>query len=136
MLSIIDQHPKTSQNIPKMEMIVILINICVTFFLILRIKTQLLTLVKHSVSHLFQNAGEDDECLVDLPIIRFEDLLNLRRRSVDRMCFICSKDYDTHDVVCQLSRCGDVFHSDCVGKLIHRKQTYCPCCRTPVFSGL
>ncbi|KAL8199939.1 hypothetical protein R6Q57_013507 [Mikania cordata] len=109
-----------------MEMIVIL-NICVTFFLILRIKSQLLTLVKHSVSHLFQNAGEDDECLVDLPIIRFEDLLNLRRRSVDRMCFICSKDYDIHDVVC---------HSDCVGKLLHRKQPYCPCCRTPVFSGL
>ncbi|MFS7937924.1 putative chromatin regulator PHD family [Helianthus anomalus] len=52
------------------------------------------------------------------------------------MCFICSQDYNNNDVLCQLSRCGHVFHSDCVGKQLHSKQTYCPFCRTPVFAGL
>ncbi|KAI3762073.1 hypothetical protein L1987_52496 [Smallanthus sonchifolius] len=123
---------------------IIIFAICITIFLVLRIKTELLTLIKHSVSALLRYAGVDfglhdedeDVCLVDLPIIRFEDLQNIRQRSVDRMCFICSKDYEGDDVVSQLSRCGHVFHSDCVGKRLRRKQTCCPFCRNPVFSGL
>ncbi|KAI3807631.1 hypothetical protein L1987_23563 [Smallanthus sonchifolius] len=123
---------------------IIIFDICITIFLVLRIKSEVLTLLKHSVSGLFGYARvesglhheDEDVCLVDLPIIRFDDLQNLRQRSVDRMCFICSKDYNSDDVVCQLSRCGDVFHSDCVGKLLHQKETSCPFCRTPVFSGL
>ncbi|KAL8233231.1 hypothetical protein R6Q57_003009 [Mikania cordata] len=83
---------------------------------------------------------DDEECnlsLIDLPIIRFEDLHNHRHRPVDdRMCFICSQDYHKDDVICQLSRCGHVFHSHCVAKLLNTKRNYCPFCRAPFFSGL
>ncbi|KAI3807633.1 hypothetical protein L1987_23565 [Smallanthus sonchifolius] len=109
---------------------------------VLRIKSDLLNLIKDSVAYWFGYGGvnpryhQEDVCLVDLPIIRFQDLHNHRQRSVDRMCFICSADYDKDDVLCQLGRCGHVFHSDCVGKLLHRKQTSCPFCRSPVFSGV
>ncbi|XP_024969017.1 RING-H2 finger protein ATL18-like [Cynara cardunculus var. scolymus] len=109
---------------------------------VLRIKSDLLNLLKDSVSDLLGYGGvnprlhEEDVCLVDLPIIRFDDLQNRRHRSVDRMCFICSADYHKEDVLCQLSRCGHVFHSDCVGKLLHRRQTSCPFCHSPVFSGI
>ncbi|KAJ0683762.1 putative chromatin regulator PHD family [Helianthus annuus] len=122
--------------------IIIIFNICITLLLILRIKNELLTLLKHSISYLFRYGGVDSDlheehvCLVDLPIIRFQDLQNIRQRYVERMCFICLKDYDSDDVVSQLSRCGHVFHTDCVGKLLHEKETWCPFCRTPVFSGL
>ncbi|KAK9075114.1 hypothetical protein SSX86_003433 [Deinandra increscens subsp. villosa] len=111
-------------------------------FPILRIKSDLLNLIRDSVAYLLGYGGvnprfhQEDVCLVDLPIIRFEDLQNHRHRSVDRMCFICSADYDKDDVLCQLSRCGHVFHSDCVGKQLHRKQSSCPFCRSPIFSGL
>ncbi|KAK1441620.1 hypothetical protein QVD17_07660 [Tagetes erecta] len=104
---------------------------------VLRIKSDLLRLIQYSVTYLLFGSGHQQHvCLVDLPIIRFEDLQNHRNRSVDRMCFICSDDYDKDDVLCQLSRCGHVFHSDCVGKMLHRKQTSCPFCRSPVFAGL
>ncbi|KAK9059661.1 hypothetical protein SSX86_020365 [Deinandra increscens subsp. villosa] len=120
--------------------IILIFNICITISLILRTKNEFLTLLKkHCLSYLFAVDSEevDHVGFVDLPIIRFGDLESLRQRTVDRMCFICSEDYGNDDVVCQLSRCGDVFHSDCVGKLLHdQKQTYCPSCRTPVFSGL
>ncbi|KAI3757148.1 hypothetical protein L6452_04682 [Arctium lappa] len=114
------------------------------FFLfpIFRIKSDLLNLLTDSVAYLLGYGGvnprfhDEDVCLVDLPIIRFDDLNHRRHRSVDRMCFICSGDYDNGDVVCQLSRCGHVFHSDCVGKLLHRRQTRCPFCHSPVFSGM
>ncbi|KAI3783691.1 hypothetical protein L1987_42777 [Smallanthus sonchifolius] len=100
-------------------------------------KSDLLKFFKDSVFNFFRHGGfNPDVCLVDLPVIRFEDLQNHRPRSIDRMCFICSEDYDKDDMLCQLSRCGDIFHSDCVGKLLHRKQTSCPFCRAPIFSGL
>ncbi|KAI3706029.1 hypothetical protein L1987_76282 [Smallanthus sonchifolius] len=105
-------------------------------------KSDLLKFIKDYISNFFQHGGvnprrhDDDMCLMDLPFIRFEDIQNHRPRSIDRMCFICSEDYDKDDMLCQLSRCGDIFHSDCVGKLLHRKQTSCPFCRAPIFSGL
>ncbi|KAK1431430.1 hypothetical protein QVD17_07889 [Tagetes erecta] len=114
----------------------------ILLFPILRIKSELFNLLKDFVSDLFGYGGinpryhQEDICLVDLPIIRFEDLQNHGHRSVDRMCFICSLDYDKDDVLCQLSRCGHAFHSDCVGKRLHRKQNSCPFCRLPVFTGL
>ncbi|MFS7982982.1 putative chromatin regulator PHD family [Helianthus anomalus] len=97
---------------------------------ILRIKSDLFNLLIRFFNH------QEDVCLVDLPVIRFEELQNHGHRSVDRMCFICSADYDKDDVICQLSRCGHAFHSDCVGNMLHGKQTSCPFCRSPVFSGI
>ncbi|KAL8253390.1 hypothetical protein R6Q59_037083 [Mikania micrantha] len=119
----------------------IIFYICL-LFPVLRIKSELFNLINCYLSYLLGFAGvnpryhEEDVCLLDLPIIRFEDLQNHRHRSVDRMCFICAGDYDNGDVLCQLSRCGHVFHSDCVGKRLHRNQSFCPYCRTPIFSGL
>ncbi|PWA39944.1 RING-H2 finger protein ATL18 [Artemisia annua] len=81
------------------------------------------------------NLQNEQVYLVDLPIIRFEDLQERTRREVEEMCFICSANYVSDDVVSQLSRCGHVFHSECVGKLIQRKQHDCPFCRSSFFSG-
>ncbi|KAJ0550535.1 putative chromatin regulator PHD family [Helianthus annuus] len=111
-------------------------------FPIFRIKTELINLLKNFFLYIF---GYDNVYLlhhesalfhVDLPIIRFEDLQERRHREVEEMCFVCSKNYERDDVVCQLSRCGHVFHSECVGKLINGKQADCPFCRASFFSGL
>ncbi|KAJ9546000.1 hypothetical protein OSB04_025707 [Centaurea solstitialis] len=109
---------------------------------ILRIKSDLLNLLSDSISDLLHGGvnprlHDSDVSLIDLPIIRFHDLQDRRRSSVvDRMCFICSGDYDKDDVVCQLGRCGHVFHSDCVAKMLHRRQGSCPFCHSPVFAGM
>ncbi|KAK1421200.1 hypothetical protein QVD17_23367 [Tagetes erecta] len=110
-------------------------------FPIYRIKSELLKLIKSSVLYVFRSDKlnlhhhQSELYAPDLPIIRFEDLQERRRREVEEMCFICSANYERDDVVCQLSRCGHVYHSECVGKLIHRKQTDCPFCRSSFFSG-
>ncbi|CAH1420193.1 unnamed protein product [Lactuca virosa] len=106
-------------------------------FPVFRIKQDLLKLIKDFFFYLFRCENSTPyPSLVDLPVIRFEDLLDRRQRSVEEMCFVCSADYHLDDVVCQLSRCRHVFHSDCVGQLLHRKQPSCPFCRSPIFSGL
>ncbi|KAK9078717.1 hypothetical protein SSX86_002774 [Deinandra increscens subsp. villosa] len=105
---------------------------------IFRIRNELFNLLKTSFLHIFGSDlhhNESDLFMVDLPIIRFQDLQERRRREVEELCFICSKNYEGDDVVCQLSRCGHVYHYECVGKLIHRKQTDCPFCRSSFFSG-
>ncbi|KAI3734643.1 hypothetical protein L6452_14117 [Arctium lappa] len=119
-----------------MVMMNIVFYLCI-LFPILRIRHDLLNIVTDFVFYLFRyDYTASHICLVDLPIIRFEDLQNRRNRSVDGMCFMCSEDYDHDHVVCQLSRCGHVFHSDCVGELLRREQHNCPFCRSPIFSGL
>ncbi|PWA87392.1 hypothetical protein CTI12_AA131320 [Artemisia annua] len=121
------------KHVPNM-----LINIVFCFavlFPILRIKHELLNLVKNLLRYNKLDIPNDEVFLVDLPIIRFEDLQERRHREVEEMCFICSVNYERDDVVSQLSRCGHVFHTECVGKLIHRKQHDCPFCRSSFFSG-
>ncbi|KAI3799632.1 hypothetical protein L1987_34931 [Smallanthus sonchifolius] len=111
------------------------------FFLIFRIRYELLNLLNNSFLYLFRydsdyiHHHESGVNLVDLPIIRFQDLQERRRREVEEICFICFANYGSDDVVCSLSRCGHVFHSECVGKLIHRKQSECPFCCSSFFSG-
>ncbi|CAH1430812.1 unnamed protein product [Lactuca virosa] len=106
-------------------------------FPVFRIKHELLSLIKDFFFYLFRCENSTPyPSLVDLPVIRFEDLLERRQRSVEEMCFICSADYHLDDVVCQLSRCRHVFHSDCVGQLLQRKQLSCPFCRSPIFYGI
>ncbi|KAJ9540249.1 hypothetical protein OSB04_026755 [Centaurea solstitialis] len=109
-------------------------------FLIFRIKTELFNLLKDSFSRVFFRSDlrhhHEAADTADLPIIRFQDLQDRRRHTaVEEMCFVCSVNYDGDDVVSQLSRCGHVFHTECVGKLIHRKQPNCPFCRSSFFSG-
>ncbi|PWA87391.1 RING-H2 finger protein ATL18 [Artemisia annua] len=104
-------------------------------FPILRIKHELFILLKNFFQYRKLDHQSEQVYLVDLPIIRFEDLQERRHREVEEMCFICSANYVSDDVVFQLSRCGHVFHSECVGKLIQRKQHDCPFCRSSFFSG-
>ncbi|KAJ0771271.1 putative chromatin regulator PHD family [Helianthus annuus] len=122
---------------------VINILFCLSVLLpIIRIKTELFNLLKNSFLYIFRyddvylHRHESDISMMDLPIIRFEDLQERRHREVEEMCFVCSNNYEGNDVVCQLSRCGHVFHTECIGKLIHSKQADCPFCRTSFFSGL
>ncbi|CAI9296207.1 unnamed protein product [Lactuca saligna] len=106
-------------------------------FPIIRIKHDLLNLITEFFSYLFRyDHNTPYPSLVDLPVIRFEELLERRNRSVEEMCFICSADFHLEDVVCQLSRCRHVYHSDCVAQLLQQKQPTCPFCRSPIFSGL
>ncbi|KAK9061334.1 hypothetical protein SSX86_018514 [Deinandra increscens subsp. villosa] len=111
------------------------------FFLIFRMRIELLYLLKDSFTYLFRydseyiHRHESDVTPVDLPIIRFQDLQDRRQRVVEETCFICFAGYGSDDVVCVLGRCGHVFHSRCLGKLIHRKQSECPFCRSSFFSG-
>ncbi|KAL7590445.1 hypothetical protein Lser_V15G36472 [Lactuca serriola] len=106
-------------------------------FPVFRIKHELLNLLKKFFLNLFRyDESTPHQRLVDLPVIRFEDLLERRQRSVEEMCFICSADYHLDDVVCQLSRCRHVFHSHCVGQLLQRRQSTCPFCHSPIFSGI
>ncbi|KAI3809252.1 hypothetical protein L1987_25223 [Smallanthus sonchifolius] len=120
---------------------VINIIFCLSVILpIFQIKYELLNLLKDSFLCIFRynsylHHHESDSFPVDLPIIRFQDLQERRHREVEEMCFICSANYEGDDVVCQLSRCGHVFHSECVGNLIHQKQAHCPFCRASFFSG-
>ncbi|KAI3778375.1 hypothetical protein L2E82_07617 [Cichorium intybus] len=114
----------------------IILYLCI-LFPIFRVKYELLNLITGFVFYLLRYDHDTPyPSLVDLPVIRFEDLNYRRNRSVEEMCFICSADYRPDDVVCQLSRCHHVFHSDCVGQLLHQKQPSCPFCRSPIFSGL
>ncbi|KAF5770590.1 putative chromatin regulator PHD family [Helianthus annuus] len=120
---------------------VITIIFCSFIFLTFRIKTELINLLKDSFVYIFRydseyiHHHEPAVNQVDLPTILFHDLQERRRREVDETCFICFASYDSDDVVCALSRCGHVFHSECVGRLIHRKQSQCPFCWSSFFSG-
>ncbi|KAI3708533.1 hypothetical protein L2E82_37741 [Cichorium intybus] len=114
----------------------IFFSLCI-LFPIFRVKHELLILVKQIFFSLLRYDHDTPyPSLVDLPIIKFEDLMERRQRSVEEMCFICSANYNPDDIVCQLSRCRHVFHSDCVGQMLHRKQPTCPFCCSPIFSGL
>ncbi|KAI3517161.1 hypothetical protein L1887_16370 [Cichorium endivia] len=130
------QATKKNQTERRNMVMNIILYLCI-LFPIFRVKYELLNLITGFVFYLLRYDHDTPyPSLVDLPVIRFEDLNYRRNRSVEEMCFICSADYRPDDVVCQLSRCHHVFHSDCVGQLLHQKQPSCPFCRSPIFSGL
>ncbi|KAJ9540250.1 hypothetical protein OSB04_026756 [Centaurea solstitialis] len=106
-------------------------------FLIIRTRDELLKTIKHFLFHDFRLwYHEKDEFPMDLPIILFENLVQRRQAwPIDETCLICFANYEMRDVVCQLGRCGHVFHSGCVGELLRRKHRNCPFCRSPLFSG-
>ena len=129
-----------STLIQPLKMMINIIFCYSVLFPIFRIKKQLLNMLHNFFLYFFRfdsrylHGNQSDLCLIDLPIIRFQDLQDRRQLEVDEMCFACSTNYDSDDIVCQLSRCGHVFHSKCVGKLIYRKRSYCPFCRSSFFS--
>ncbi|KAJ9553736.1 hypothetical protein OSB04_017781, partial [Centaurea solstitialis] len=118
-----------------MELINIFFYLCI-LLPILRIRHDLLDFVFYVFRNDYYYNADPRLRFVDLPIIRFGDLRYRRHGSVDDMCLMCSRDYDHDHVVCQLRRCGHVFHSDCVAELLQTEQHHCPFCRSPIFSGL
>lgn len=75
--------------------------------------------------------------ILDLPVIRFEDLQDRRgQRSFDELCFMCMKEYKKDDVVTQLSRCGHVYHTECLVTLINNCEFTCPFCKTSIFRNM
>nr|GEW58342.1 hypothetical protein [Tanacetum cinerariifolium] len=85
-------------------MLINIIFCSVVLFLILRIRHELFTLLKNFCQYSKLDLQNEEVSLVDLPIIRFEDLQERRHREVEEMCFICSANYVSDDVVSQLSR--------------------------------
>ncbi|PWA80912.1 hypothetical protein CTI12_AA127870 [Artemisia annua] len=86
--------------------------------LLFRIKQDVVEILVRLVSYVFYPDHFRDVTW-DLPIIRFGDLQDRRgQRSFDELCFICLKEYEKDDVVSQLSRCGHVYHTKCVGNLL------------------
>ncbi|XVE49646.1 hypothetical protein DITRI_Ditri01bG0098400 [Diplodiscus trichospermus] len=79
---------------------------------------------------------------VSLPVARFEDLKlsngskGSTNGEVDEVCSICLVELEKEDVVCQLQKCGHVFHMKCVEKWLERDQFSCPLCRSFVFANI
>ncbi|GAB2219308.1 hypothetical protein Droror1_Dr00006943 [Drosera rotundifolia] len=48
----------------------------------------------------------------------------------DETCSVCLVEFGSEDLVSQLSRCGHVFHVDCIDRWLYRYQFTCPLCRT------
>ncbi|KAB1207654.1 RING-H2 finger protein ATL18 [Morella rubra] len=76
-----------------------------------------------------------------LPVARFEDLQSHSSRentnnNVDGMCSICLVEFEKEDIVSQLSRCGHVFHMNCIERWLDRNQFTCPLCRSFFFCNV
>ncbi|EXB40454.1 RING-H2 finger protein ATL18 [Morus notabilis] len=71
-----------------------------------------------------------------LPVSRFVDLPGrgtCQRRSgqtMEESCSICLAEFEEQDVVSQLSKCGHVFHMNCIEKWLDCNQFTCPLCRS------
>lgn len=51
------------------------------------------------------------------------------------MCSICLVEFDKREVVSRLSRCGHVFHQECIDRWIDCNHFTCPLCRTFLLTG-
>ena len=49
----------------------------------------------------------------------------------ERKCAWCQEEFTCGDQLSSLPSCGHVFHSDCIGEYMLRKNT-CPVCRQPI----
>lgn len=87
---------------------------------------------------------ETQVCELDLPVSRFQDLgfsYGNRGEAInneEEMCSICLMEFEKEDLVNKLSRCGHLFHMECMEKWLDRCQFTCPLCRSlvlhPTFS--
>ncbi|KAL6217879.1 hypothetical protein ACLB2K_011096 [Fragaria x ananassa] len=78
---------------------------------------------------------------LSLPVARFQDLqgyCSTERSGQDSLeaetCSVCLVEFEDEDVVSQLSKCGHVFHMDCIEKWMERNNFTCPLCRSLFFN--
>ncbi|XP_004292319.1 PREDICTED: RING-H2 finger protein ATL18-like [Fragaria vesca subsp. vesca] len=78
---------------------------------------------------------------LSLPVARFQDLqgyCSTERSGQDsheaETCSVCLVEFEDEDVVSQLSKCGHVFHMDCIEKWMERNNFTCPLCRSLFFN--
>lgn len=75
-----------------------------------------------------------------LPVGRFVDLRSCRSRrvnngeEVDESCSICLAEFDKEDVVSKVSKCGHIFHMECIERWINSDHFTCPLCRSFLFN--
>lgn len=75
-----------------------------------------------------------------LPVGRFVDLQcckdgkNNGEMILEESCSICLVEFDEEDLVSKLSKCGHVFHLDCIESWVNRSQFTCPLCRSFLFN--
>ncbi|XP_071742316.1 RING-H2 finger protein ATL18-like [Rutidosis leptorrhynchoides] len=99
----------------------VLFYVCV-LLLLFRSRRDIFRILKIFMHDVFQEDHIRDATLhdLDLPVIKFEDLQNRRGdRSFDDVCLVCFMEYEKDDGVTQLSRCGHVYHTNCVAKLLN-----------------
>ncbi|KAK9944452.1 hypothetical protein M0R45_010021 [Rubus argutus] len=81
---------------------------------------------------------EDHTCCnvnqLSLPVARFQDMQahcsTERSGHAAETCSVCLVEFEDEDVVSQLSKCGHVFHMDCIEKWMERNHFTCPLCRS------
>ncbi|KAJ0896939.1 putative chromatin regulator PHD family [Helianthus annuus] len=106
--------------------------------LLFRIKQDLVKILVRFVNDVFYSDHRRYvKSILDLPVIQFGDLQDRRgQRSFDEFCFICLKEYERDDVLTQLSRCGHVYHTDCIGIHINDYEFTCPFCKSSIFKSV
>lgn len=106
--------------------------------LLFRTKQELVRMLVSFINNVFHpDHLRDMAYRLDLPVIKFGDLQERRgQRSFDPFCFICLTEYEKDDVVTQLSRCGHVYHTECVGKLMNDCEFTCPFCKSTIFKAM
>lgn len=76
---------------------------------------------------------EAEECpqvTAYLSVSKFEDLDNYSSSKVEEICSICLMKFEKEDVVSRLTRCGHLFHADCIERWLDCNQFTCPLCRS------
>ncbi|KAL5562285.1 hypothetical protein UlMin_032032 [Ulmus minor] len=74
-----------------------------------------------------------------LPVARYVDLQSYNSRGktkgkVEESCSVCLVEFEKEDLVSQLSKCGHVFHMECIEKWLDCHHFTCPLCRSSFFS--
>ncbi|KAI9181252.1 hypothetical protein LWI28_012921 [Acer negundo] len=63
-----------------------------------------------------------------LEVCKFDE--ETEEEEEEEMCSICLVELDEEDVVSRLSRCGHIFHMDCIQRWLHSNHFTCPLCRS------
>lgn len=80
-----------------------------------------------------------DSCSADLPVSQYGDLkVDSQNDDVvvdgdsdcEEACSVCLVEFESEDLVSQLSKCGHVFHMACIEKWVDKNQFTCPLCRS------
>ncbi|KAJ7954642.1 putative Ring finger protein [Quillaja saponaria] len=51
----------------------------------------------------------------------------------EEICSVCLVEFDRENVVNKLSRCGHVFHENCIQRWLDKNHFTCPLCRSFIF---